>query len=790
MAHLPRGLLILLTAWLAWSRPSAASRTESPNSGQWWESEVYSGIQQSAQQLRKTGDFPALEQLYTRGVELARHNGDTQAETSYLTALGNTHTHLFHYADAVRAYSQARDLALANNNWEAAGAVAPGLSSIHFLVGDWPAARNAIEEGLRAARKMTKRPYYEAQLKLQLARLSRDPRAILDAIDSARLLGEPLSDAFTLEAEGWDLLGEEWLSRDPDAAERALAQAHRLRALHARHQLHLSYLRLAELRLVQGRAGEAEAFTEKAIHASSTLAAGTLLHLRGRILEAQGRGQDALRAYEDALRSAQQWRALAPPPTRAALIWADTKLDENIVQSFVTAAATRTLSGDEAWTSKALLAVEQNRAASLRHSQDLAASWRTKLPAEYWKTLDRLRAEESRELFTGLHSELSETLHRELGEMESYAGLGVSPKKSESFSPQNSLKLFRQGLRNSELLLSFYSGTNESYLWALTPDSLNLYRLPSPVQIDAAVEEFQRAVSQHAPNARDLGEQLYSTLFGQLSERERAQRDWVLSLDGPLFGLPFAALRTEGQYLIEQHTLRRVPSALLSSPTQAPRSAPYLGLGDAVYNLADNRLPPSRLAINTPPGQLNRLISSGDEIARSAETWTGKAEVLTGVNATRGAFLNALQVTRPAVIHLATHVVMSQPANGQAYLAFSLGETGQPELLSSSEVATLNVPASLVVMTGCSSGTGETRPGAGLLGLTRAWLSAGASAVLATSWPIEDARGGLLPAFYREFKSVSAAEALRRGQAEMLHSGTWQADPAYWAAFHLTGGVQ
>jgi hypothetical protein len=60
--------------------------------------------------------------------------------------------------------------------------------------------------------------------------------------------------------------------------------------------------------------------------------------------------------------------------------------------------------------------------------------------------------------------------------------------------------------------------------------------------------------------------------------------------------------------------------------------------------------------------------------------------------------------------------------------------------------------------------------------------------------PIEDTRGGLLPALYQQLSTVSAglrpAEALRRGPAEMIHSGTWQADPAYWAAFHLTGGVQ
>ena len=105
-------------------------------------------------------------------------------------------------------------------------------------------------------------------------------------------------------------------------------------------------------------------------------------------------------------------------------------------------------------------------------------------------------------------------------------------------------------------------------------------------------------------------------------------------------------------------------------------------------------------------------------------------------------------------------------------------------------MARLRVPGALVVMTGCSSGTGDIRAGAGILGLTRAWLVAGASAVMATGWAVEDFDGDLLPAFYRNLQTSSPAEALRRSQVEMLHSGTWQADPAYWASYQVTGGAR
>jgi CHAT domain-containing protein len=65
---------------------------------------------------------------------------------------------------------------------------------------------------------------------------------------------------------------------------------------------------------------------------------------------------------------------------------------------------------------------------------------------------------------------------------------------------------------------------------------------------------------------------------------------------------------------------------------------------------------------------------------------------------------------------------------------------------------------------------------------------AGARAVVATNWPVPDADGDLIPAFYRHLQTASAAEALRRGQVELIHSGTWQASPSYWGAFQVTGG--
>ena len=75
------------------------------------------------------------------------------------------------------------------------------------------------------------------------------------------------------------------------------------------------------------------------------------------------------------------------------------------------------------------------------------------------------------------------------------------------------------------------------------------------------------------------------------------------------------------------------------------------------------------------------------------------------------------------------------------------------------------------------------------MGLTRAWLRAGASRVVSTYWPTQDDGGQLTAAFYRELIGAHAStpEALRRAQVAMIRQTGWRADPQYWAAYFLIG---
>jgi CHAT domain-containing protein len=111
-------------------------------------------------------------------------------------------------------------------------------------------------------------------------------------------------------------------------------------------------------------------------------------------------------------------------------------------------------------------------------------------------------------------------------------------------------------------------------------------------------------------------------------------------------------------------------------------------------------------------------------------------------------------------------------------------------MLSTFEIRTLDVPGSVVVMTGCATAPSDVKAGLGLAGLVRAWTVAGASAVVATEWAVQDSTGSsLLGSFYRHLRDQGGvAEALRLAQMDMIHSGTAESAPAVWAAYQVFGG--
>ena len=101
----------------------------------------------------------------------------------------------------------------------------------------------------------------------------------------------------------------------------------------------------------------------------------------------------------------------------------------------------------------------------------------------------------------------------------------------------------------------------------------------------------------------------------------------------------------------------------------------------------------------------------------------------------------------------------------------------------------LRAPVDLVVLSACQTALGKDVRGEGLLGLTRGFMYAGASSVVASLWKVDDeATAELMRQFYTNMlrKGMTPADALRAAQNSIRQRPEWQA-PYYWAGFTLQG---
>lgn len=118
-------------------------------------------------------------------------------------------------------------------------------------------------------------------------------------------------------------------------------------------------------------------------------------------------------------------------------------------------------------------------------------------------------------------------------------------------------------------------------------------------------------------------------------------------------------------------------------------------------------------------------------------------------------------------------------------------QRGRPQngFLELQDIYNLNLPAELVVLSGCETALGKEVQGEGLLGLTRGFMYAGATRVIASLWNADDvSTKELMEKFYRamEREGMRPAAALRAAQVAMWKQHRWK-DPYYWAAFEIQG---
>jgi len=188
--------------------------------------------------------------------------------------------------------------------------------------------------------------------------------------------------------------------------------------------------------------------------------------------------------------------------------------------------------------------------------------------------------------------------------------------------------------------------------------------------------------------------------------------------------------------------------------------------------------------------QLTRLPRTRDEVEYIAGLFSpDRTRLYLGEDSTEDA-VKRESLRRYRRLHFATHSLIDEKSPSRSAVVLTLdSDPGEDGFLEASEISELDLDCDLVVLSACQTGRGQLLSGEGVVGLTRAFLYAGARSVVVSLWSVSDiSTGQLMKHFYRNLAdNLGNAAALRLAKLEMSRSVTETRHPYYWAPFIAIG---
>jgi CHAT domain-containing protein/tetratricopeptide (TPR) repeat protein len=377
------------------------------------------------------------------------------------------------------------------------------------------------------------------------------------------------------------------------------------------------------------------------------------------------------------------------------------------------------------------------------------------------------------------------------------------------------------------MLLEYSLGSDKSYAWAVTRDGIKSFNLPAGALIGEAAQKVYKLLAS-PPRSDDANEltlalQELSRMVLTPVATELNKRRIIVVADGALHYIPFQALlTTDGEPLVASYEIINAPSASILGELrkEATRRQPtklLAAFGDPVFasnyaqrsNTTGSEQSAAMQAMEIAPLQralrdveLNRdsfdpsvikpLFYAKRELANLHDASSGgETFVASGFAATRQQLLST-DLTQYAILHFATHGLLDprRPENSGLVLS-TVDRDGQTQngFVGLQDIYGLRAPVDLVVLSACQTALGKDVRGEGLLGLTRGFMYAGASSVMASLWKVDDeATAELMRQSYINMlqKGMTPAAALRAAQNSIRQRPEWQS-PYYWAGFTLQG---
>lgn len=337
--------------------------------------------------------------------------------------------------------------------------------------------------------------------------------------------------------------------------------------------------------------------------------------------------------------------------------------------------------------------------------------------------------------------------------------------------------------RRKAVLLDYWLGPQQSYLWVITPTKISSFTFAKQSEVEALVNEYRASMQ----GGKDLlagggaaGQKLYSILVEPAKKLIPQHARVIILPDAGLYKLNFETLiapEPTPHYWIEDVTL-----SMASSLTLLDSKAKFMPRKEKRLLLVGNTEQPNNdfPALAQAPMEMKNIEQYFPDSRR---------KVLEGKQATPMAYLESNPGSF-SYVHFVTHGTASVTHPLES--AVILSKEGDSYKLYARDIVTHHLNANLVTISACDTSGKRNISGEGLVGLTWAFLRAGAHNVIGALWEVSDASTPqLMDSLYGELsQGKDPATALRDAKLAMLHSNANNVfkKPFYWAPFQLYTG--
>jgi CHAT domain-containing protein len=354
-------------------------------------------------------------------------------------------------------------------------------------------------------------------------------------------------------------------------------------------------------------------------------------------------------------------------------------------------------------------------------------------------------------------------------------GLGLSTRISfplANFQPRIIAQRF------DATLLFYWLGEKHSHLWVITRSGFSLIPLPATSEIEPILKAYRQALlgpRDVLETSNEDGKKLYEILVAPAQKLIAPGSRVIIFPDGDLYGLNFETLlnpKPRLHYWIEDAVVTNANSLVLLAATA---SQPLAGTKKLL--LVGNPISPS--------AEFPDLPQAGTEMTDVERYFAAPDRtVLSRQGATAAAYLDS-KPSQYSFIHFVAHGTASRASPLDS--AVILSRQGDSYKLYARDIVTRPLHANLVTISACHGAGERTYSGEGLVGLTWAFLRAGAHGVIAALWEVNDnSTPELMDDLYAEIQKGSAPDAaLHHAKLKLLHSGTVYQKPFYWAPFEI-----